>query len=91
MRAITFQLPDSLHGRVEEMSRRDGVPVDQFISTAVAEKLSALYTVDYLRRRGAQSSQEALSAPSTRFPTWNQRNTIGCESVDLAMRRPAPG
>jgi len=45
-------LPESLHKQLEELARREGVSINQFISTAVAEKLTALMTAEYLKEAG---------------------------------------
>ena len=47
------------------MTGRDGISIDQFISTAIAEKLSALMTEDYLKeraKRGSRAKYEAILA-----------------------------
>ena len=41
MSAISLRLPDSLHSRARLLSRRDHVSINQFVATAVAEKISA--------------------------------------------------
>jgi hypothetical protein len=51
MSAINLRLPESLHRRVRELARRENISINQFISTALAEKMSALMTEDYLRER----------------------------------------
>lgn len=40
MSTLSVQLPDSLHEKVLELAARDHVSVDQFITVAVAEKMS---------------------------------------------------
>lgn len=55
MAVLSLRLPDSLHRRVREVSKMDGISINQFVSTAVAEKLAALDTVDYLRERAMQA------------------------------------
>ena len=58
---ITYplRLPSSLKGAVREVSRRDGTSINQFVTTAVAEKLSAMRTADFFAERGAQADIEA--------------------------------
>lgn len=51
MSTINLQLPDSLHKRVQAMAERDNVSLDQFIAVALAEKVSALLTEEYLQAR----------------------------------------
>ncbi len=51
MSSISVQLPDSLYRAAKELAKKDHVSMNQFISTALAEKISALMTEDYLRER----------------------------------------
>lgn len=65
MSIVQVQIPDSLHKSLSDLAGRDGISIDQFISTAVAEKLSALMTENYLRDRagrGDRSKYEAILA-----------------------------
>jgi len=50
-----LRLPASLKRAVEEIAREDGTTLNQFIVTAVAEKLAALKTADYFARRAARA------------------------------------
>src|SRR6185312_3870226 len=54
MSTLSLSLPESLHKQLKAVSERKGVSINQFIATAVAEKLSALMTVDYLQERAAR-------------------------------------
>ena len=58
MSTLSIRLPDSTHQRVKEWSQRDKVSINQFIATAVSEKLAALSTVDYLGQRAQRASRE---------------------------------
>ncbi|MFL6291896.1 MAG: toxin-antitoxin system HicB family antitoxin [Thermoanaerobaculia bacterium] len=62
MSRISLRLPDSLHRRIRELASEDGISVNQFISTAAAEKLAALMTVEYLEKRGSREKFEAALA-----------------------------
>jgi hypothetical protein len=65
MSIVQVQIPDSLHKSLSDLAGRDGISIDQFISTAIAEKLSALMTENYLKdraRRGDQAKYEAILA-----------------------------
>lgn len=57
MSTISLRLPESLHARVREVAQREGISINQFISTALAEKLSALLTEDYLADRAARGDR----------------------------------
>ena len=58
MSTLSIRLPDSLHDRIRELSKRDGVSINQFISIAAAEKVSALLTLEYLESRASKASRE---------------------------------
>lgn len=68
MSAISLRLPDSLHGRARVLSRRDHVSINQFVATAVAEKISALETEDYLVQRAARASRAKFEAALAQVP-----------------------
>lgn len=65
MTTISLRLADSLHRRLREVARREGISINQLINSAVAEKLSALLTEDYLASRAARGDrrkfEEALA------------------------------
>lgn len=55
MGTISLRLPDSLHEAAREEARRDKVSINQLVTTALAEKLSALKTVEYLENRAKRA------------------------------------
>jgi predicted transcriptional regulator len=57
MSTISLRLPESLHRRVRELARSEDVSINQLITTALAEKMSALLTVDYLEERAARGDR----------------------------------
>ena len=68
MSTISLRLPESLHSKIKEAAKQDGISMNQFITTAIAEKLSAFMTVDYLRKRAERSSQEAFEQALAEIP-----------------------
>ena len=54
-----LRLPTSLKKAVETVAREDGTTLNQFIVSAVAEKLSALKTADYFAERTARGEIDA--------------------------------
>jgi hypothetical protein len=50
-----LRLPASLKRAVEEVAREDGTTLNQFIVSAVAEKLAALKTAEYFATRAARA------------------------------------
>jgi hypothetical protein len=43
---------------VRELAQREGISINQFIATAVAEKTSALLTEEYLETRARRGSRQ---------------------------------
>ena len=65
MTTISLRLPDSLHRQLREIASRDGISMNQFAATALAEKIAALTTETYLgerARRGSRADFEAALA-----------------------------
>ena len=62
MSAINLRLPDSLHEAVRELAEKENVSINQFITIALAEKISALMTEDYLKERAGRGSREKFEA-----------------------------
>ena len=57
MSTISLRLPDSLHAQVRELAKKENVSINQLITLALAEKLSALATEDYLAERAARGDR----------------------------------
>jgi hypothetical protein len=57
-----LRLQASLKSEAERLAVQEGTTLNQFINVAVAEKIAALKTVEYLRARAAKgSAAEALA------------------------------
>jgi len=69
MSTMSLRLPESLHERARELAKREGVSINQLIATALAEKISALDTVEYLEMRAARSSKETFLEILSRVPS----------------------
>ena len=68
MSTLVVRLPESLHKNLQSAAEREGISVDQFVSTSVAEKLAALMTEDYLAERAQRSSREKYLAALAEVP-----------------------
>jgi uncharacterized protein (DUF1778 family) len=62
MSALSLRLPDSIHRHIKEISAQEGVSINQFILTAVSEKVSAIMTEEYLAERAKRADRDAFSA-----------------------------
>ena len=74
MSAISIRLPDSLHRKVREVALRDNVSINQMITLAVAEKLSALETEDYLSKRAQRASKPKFQKVLRKVSIKNPEN-----------------
>jgi hypothetical protein len=54
---ISLRLPESLDKTVRELSEEEHISIEQFITIALAEKISALMTEDYLEQRARRGSR----------------------------------
>ncbi len=57
MSTISLRLPDSLHESARELAERENISINQLITLALAEKLSALMTEEYLKERAARGNK----------------------------------
>lgn len=51
-----LRLQSSLKSEAEKLAAAEGTTLNQFINVAVAEKIAALRTVEYLKQRAARGS-----------------------------------
>ncbi|MBN1868158.1 toxin-antitoxin system HicB family antitoxin [Candidatus Sumerlaeota bacterium] len=68
MSALNLRLPDSIHRHIREIAKRDGVSINLFITSAVAEKISALATEDILAARAKSARKGAFKKVLNRVP-----------------------
>ena len=58
MGRISLRLPDGLHVQARKLAEQESVSVNQLVTLALAEKLSALMTEDYLEARAKRGSRK---------------------------------
>ena len=68
MSAISLRLPESLHDKVREIAKRENVSINQIITIALAEKISAMLTEEYLGERGKRGSRAAFERVLAKVP-----------------------
>lgn len=68
MSAINVRLPDSLHKLAKEVARKDHVSLNQLITSAIAEKISALATEEYLQERAERGSRQRFRQALAKLP-----------------------
>ncbi len=93
MSALSLRLPNSLHERARELAEREGISINQLVSTALAEKMAALMTEEYLETRARRGSRtrflRALAkVPDVPPPPDDELPTL--RSRKATTRRPQP-
>jgi hypothetical protein len=68
MSTLQVNLPESLHRRAQSLAQHDGVPLDQFVATALAEKVAVLDADSYVRARAARGSRQKFDRVLSRVP-----------------------
>jgi len=68
MTTIAVQLPESLHKRIKYVVQQEGISAEQFVITAVTEKLASIDTAEYLKKRAERGSREKLLAVLAKAP-----------------------
>src|SRR5271157_5276040 len=58
--AYPLRLPRSVKAEVERRAKRDGISVNPFVATAVAEKLAAMGTAEFFAERRARAGFAAF-------------------------------
>lgn len=57
MATLSIRIPESLHNGVKEFSKKDQISINQFIASAITEKIAAFETQDYLISRARQGEE----------------------------------
>jgi hypothetical protein len=61
-----LRLPASVKAEAERLAAEDGTSLNQFVATAVAEKLAALRTAAFFTGRAGRGDRQAFRAPLMR-------------------------
>jgi len=57
MSTISLRLPESLHKKARDLAKKENTSINQLVSSALAEKVSALMTEEYLDERAKRASK----------------------------------
>jgi predicted transcriptional regulator len=60
MSTITVDLPNSLSKKLEELAKKEGFSLEQFIASAASEKLSIMLQSDFLENEARRGTREAF-------------------------------
>ena len=68
MSTLSIRLPNSIHQHAKRLARDEGVSVNQLVSSALAEKLSALDAERYLSERAERGKTVDIDAILAKIP-----------------------
>jgi hypothetical protein len=68
MSTISLRLPESLHAKARELAERDKVSLNQLITVALAEKIAALTTEEYLTERARRGDRTLFEQVLAKVP-----------------------
>ena len=68
MSALSLRLPNSIHRHIKEIASREGVSINQFVTSAVSEKISAIMTENYLNQRAERANKKEFKEILDKIP-----------------------
>ena len=64
----SLRLPESLHEEVKLLEKNEWISINQFITSAVAEKMSALLIEEYFVHRAKQGNEKLFFETMSKMP-----------------------
>jgi hypothetical protein len=68
MQTISVKVPESIYKSLKELAQKDQVSIDQFVSSALSEKISAFMTQEYLAGRAKRGSKKKFWQAMSKVP-----------------------
>jgi len=68
MSTLSLRLPDYLHKKIKEIAKEENISINQFIASAVSEKMSAFTTLEYLESRAKRSNDKKFEEVLKKIP-----------------------
>jgi predicted transcriptional regulator len=87
MSTLSLRLPESLHKRLAEVAESEGISINQLINSAVAEKMSALLTQEYLGARAKRGNRSRFDAVLEKIPDVEPESTDRVRAAPKTARR----
>jgi hypothetical protein len=66
MSTLSLRLPESLHEMARELAKEEKISVNQLVTLAIAEKISALKTEAFFEERAKRSSRAKFERAMTK-------------------------
>ncbi|MBF0231018.1 MAG: toxin-antitoxin system HicB family antitoxin [Desulfamplus sp.] len=68
MGTLSLKLPESIDRHIQKIAKSEGVSVNQLIFSAIAEKISAIMTEEYLQKRANRADIKDMEAILNKVP-----------------------
>jgi len=68
MGTLSIRIPDSVHDEIKKMSKIDHISINQFIASAVTEKITALETENYISERAKLEDKKRFLTVLAKVP-----------------------
>jgi uncharacterized protein (DUF1778 family) len=68
MATLSLRLPESIHRKLAEIAKSEGISINQFIASAAAEKLAAVTTEAYLAERATKATRNRFESALATVP-----------------------
>ncbi len=77
MGAISLRLPESSYESARELAKKENISINQLITLALREKVSALMAEEYLEKRPSGEIDARPKKRWRRLPVRSRKNRIG--------------
>ena len=68
MSSLVVSIPNSIRLRAEALAKDDGISMDQFVASALAEKMAVLDADSYILQRAARGSRAKFDRVMAKVP-----------------------
>jgi len=68
MTTLSAKIPNSLYKPVEELTKREDLPLDQFVAIALSAQVSAWMAKEYMEERAKRGSWEKVQKFLSKVP-----------------------
>ncbi|MFP4030131.1 MAG: toxin-antitoxin system HicB family antitoxin [Desulfococcaceae bacterium] len=68
MTTVSLELPNSLHEKIRQLAKEEGISINQFIVSAAAEKMASLLTEEYLQERARRGDVDQFQSVLDKVP-----------------------
>ena len=68
MATLSLRIPDSIHKQMKSIAQKEHISMNQFISSALSEKLAAYMTEEYIMQRADRADKRKFKAALSKIP-----------------------